>query len=315
MRRFPVSTLFHRGRYFTYATLFDIQRFSVHDGPGIRTTVFFKGCNLRCFWCHNPESVNPGREVQFLEQKCIMCGKCAAVCTKGCHTMEDGRRCYDRTFCVACGECTFVCPSEALAFVGKNDTVQEVLEVVARDAPFFKNSGGGITCSGGEPMLQIDFLQGLLSGARTLGLHTAVDTAGNVPFRFFQRVFPVTDLFLYDIKCIDDDTHIKATGTSNRLILENIKRLSEAGAAVWVRIPVVPGVSNTVDNMVRTADLLQALHGIERVELLNFHRLGGGKYESLGKTYAAQDLVPATKEEMTALSAPFIDRNMTVKVS
>jgi glycyl-radical enzyme activating protein len=295
--------------------LFDIQRFSVHDGPGIRTTVFFKGCNLRCFWCHNPESVGPGRDVRFLEQKCIMCGRCAGVCTKGCHTVEDGRRRYDRGSCVSCGECAAACPSEALSVAGKDHTVEEVLDVVARDVPFYRNSGGGLTCSGGEPMLQIDFLQRLLNGARTLGLHTAVDTAGNAPFRFFKEILPVTDLFLYDIKCIDDDMHRKATGTSNLVILENLNRLSEAGAAIWVRIPIVPCVNNTIDHMVRTADLLQTLDGIERVELLTFHRLGGGKYESLGKTYSARDLVPATKEEMTALSKPFIDRNMTVKIS
>lgn len=164
-------------------------------------------------------------------------------------------------------------------------------------------------------MLQIDFLQGLLSGAKTLGLHTAVDTAGNVPFRLFEGIFPVTDLFLYDIKCIDDDMHIKATGRSNRLILENIRRLSEAEAAIWVRIPMIPGVNYTIDSMARTADLLEPLRRIERVELLTFHRLGGGKYESLGKTYAARDLVPATKEEMVMLSKPFVDRNMAVKVS
>lgn len=203
-------TRFATGRYPTYATLFDIQRFSVHDGPG--------------------------REVQFREQKCIMCGRCTVVCTRGCHTVEDGRRRCDRASCVSCGACAAACPSEAMTLAGKDHTVEEVLEVVARDVPFYLNAGGGLTCSGGEPMLQIDFLQRLLNGAWTLGLHTAVDTAGNVPFRFFEEILPVTDLFLYDIKCI---------------------------------------------------------------ELLTFHRLGGGKYDLLGRIYSARDLVPATKEEMT----------------
>lgn len=296
-------------------TLFDIQRFSVHDGPGIRTTVFFKGCNLRCFWCHNPESISLNQEIQLLETKCIGCGRCFAACPHGCHKTAEGRRLYDRADCAACGACAAACPAEALSAVGRDYAAAEVLEIVERDKPFYVNSGGGMTCSGGEPMLQTGFLEELLRGAKALGIHTAVDTAGNVPFRLFEHVLPHTDLFLYDIKCADAAAHAAATGADNRLILDNVRRLSEAGAALWVRIPVIPGVNGTLDNMARTAGILRGLDGVQLVELLTFHRLGGGKYESLGKTYAALDLAPLTKEEMQALSKPFTDNNIDVKVS
>lgn len=295
--------------------LFDIQRFSVHDGPGIRTTVFFKGCNLRCFWCHNPESVSSQREIQFLEPKCIGCGKCAAVCPKGCHAMAEGGRVYSRDLCLLCGKCAEACPSEALTVAGRRYTSEEVLDIVVRDAPFYRNSGGGMTCSGGEPMLQIHFLEELLRGAKAAGLHTAVDTAGNVPFAHFERILPYTDLFLYDVKCAGEAEHVRATGVGNTLILENLGKLSRAGAEIWVRIPVIPGVNDTLENMRSTADLLSGLPGVKLVELLTFHRLGGGKYESLGRTYSAIDLVQAPKEKIQALSVPFADKGIAVKVS
>ncbi len=295
--------------------LFDMQRFCVHDGPGIRTTIFFKGCNLRCFWCHNPESLQPNPEVQYLPMKCIGCGKCAACCPQGCHGMQEGLHGFDRAACQSCFACAAVCPAEALSVVGKAWTVQQVLDIVLRDAPFYRNSGGGITCSGGEPMLQHAFLRELLFQAKAHGLHTAVDTAGNVPFSWFEEVLPYTDLFLYDLKCIDEDGHVRATGAGNRLILENIRQLSNAGAALWVRIPVIPGVNDTADNMDRAAQLLQPLKGVRLVELLTFHRLGGGKYESIGRSFAAMDLQPLSKEEMQGLSRPFGDIGIPVKVS
>ncbi len=295
--------------------LFDMQRFCVHDGPGIRTTIFFKGCNLRCFWCHNPESLQPNPEVQYLSMKCIGCGKCAACCPQGCHGMLEGLHGFERAACQSCFACAAVCPAEALSVVGKAWTVQQVLDIALRDAPFYRNSGGGITCSGGEPMLQHAFLRELLSQAKVHGLHTAVDTAGNVPFSWFEEVLPYTDLFLYDLKCMDEDGHARATGAGNRLILENIRRLSEAGAEIWVRIPVIPGVNDTADNMVRAAQFLRPLKGVRLVELLTFHRLGGGKYESIGRGFTAMDLKPLSKEEMQGLSRPFGDIGIPVKVS
>jgi pyruvate formate lyase activating enzyme len=297
------------------AILFDIQRFCVHDGPGIRTTVFFKGCNLKCFWCHNPESINAAPEMQYLSMKCIGCGKCAACCPNGCHTFEDGMHRYDRAACQLCGRCAQACDAEALSWAGRRYTVQEALDVALRDKPFYDNSGGGITCSGGEPMLQKDFLLELLKRARAAGLHTAVDTAGNVPFEWFIEILPHTDLFLYDLKCMDNGRHREATGVGNGLILDNLAGLSQAGARIWVRIPVIPPVNGTLCHMRQAAEYLAPLPGIEKVELLTFHRLGGGKYESLGGSYDAMGIKPFSKEEMLGLAKPFHDRNLEVKVS
>lgn len=296
-------------------TLFDIQRFCVHDGPGIRTTIFFKGCNLKCFWCHNPESLNPKLEVQYLASKCIGCGKCIICCSNGCHIMDNGMHSYDRTYCLSCGECAAGCPAEALSSVGKDYTVEDVLNIAIRDKKFYDNSSGGITCSGGEPMLQHDFLKELLVAANAVGLNTAIDTAGNVPFEWFEEILPFTDLFLYDLKCMDNTQHTKAVGVGNRHILENIVKLSEAGATIWVRIPVIPSVNDSMENMERTANFLSPLKGVQKVELLTFHRLGGGKYETMGRDYTATDLLPLSKEEMQRISKPFQDKKFTVKVS
>lgn len=295
--------------------LFDIQRFCVHDGPGIRTTVFFKGCNLKCFWCHNPESMNPRPEVQYLAIKCIGCGKCVAACPQGCHSMTEGMHCYDRAACVSCGMCVDACPAEALSMMGRAYTMEEALGIALRDKPFYDNSGGGITCSGGEPMLQHGFLWELLQASKRYGLHTAVDTAGNVLFPWFEEILPHTDLFLYDLKCMDDGRHKAATGAGNGLILDNLVKLSEAGAAIWVRIPVIPTVNDSLENMEQTAAYVEPLKGVQKVELLTYHRLGGGKYESLGRTYSAAELKPLSKKDMQGLAKPFQDRNIPVKVS
>lgn len=298
------------------ATIFDIQRFSVHDGPGIRTTVFFKGCNLRCFWCHNPESISPEPEIQYLPFKCIGCGRCLTVCLPGCHQIdEDGRHVFDRSECTLCHDCVENCPSEALSLVGRDYTVQEVLDVVLRDQPFYKESGGGMTCSGGEPMLQSDFLRHLLAEAKAAGLHTAVDTAGNVPFQRLTDVMPYTDLFLYDVKCMDPVRHRQVTGVGNERILDNLVRLDQAGAKIWVRIPIIPSVNDNLENILSTVDLLKGMKHLERVELLTYHRLGGGKYESLGKTYKALDIQPPTRETMKQLAQPFADAGLNVKIS
>lgn len=294
------------------ATIFDIQRFSVHDGPGIRTTVFFKGCNLHCFWCHNPESIRSEKEVQFHSVKCIGCGKCFAVCPNQCHVMRDGERVFEREKCSACGKCTDLCYAEALTMAGKDYTPREVLDIVMMDKPFYKENGG-MTCSGGEPMLQKDFLLELLRMAKEQGIHTAVDTAGNVPFSWYEQILPYTDLFLFDLKCMDDATHVKAVGVHNQLLKENIRRLSDAGAHIWVRIPVIPGINANMENMRETAELVRNLDGVELVELLAFHKLGGGKYESLGLDYQAKDIIPPAKEQLQEFCRPFKDVGKNVK--
>ena len=252
------------------ATVFDIQKFSVIDGPGIRTTVFFKGCNLRCRWCHNPESQNARREMLFREERCIDCGKCTAVCP----SPDD---------CILCGRCERYCPTQAREIAGRVYTTEELLREILADRLFYETSGGGVTFSGGECMLQIDALSDLLRLCRENGIHTAVDTAGCVPWAHFERVIPYTDLFLYDVKCIDESLHIAGTGVSNRTILQNLRRLSEeSDRRIIVRVPVIGGYNDTDAEIGRIAAFLAPLR-IESVELLPYHKMGNAKYAALGR--------------------------------
>lgn len=250
--------------------IFDIQKFSVIDGPGIRTTVFFKGCNLKCGWCHNPESQKKTAELLFYRNKCISCGMCTEVCDRG-----DGE-------CTLCGKCTLYCPVHAREICGKDYTVEEVFRQLEADKLFYDTSGGGVTFSGGECMLQIDFLEAVMQKCRQAGIHTAVDTAGCVPWEHFQRVLPFADMFLYDMKCVTESLHRKGTGVSNRLILENLERLSkETNADIIIRVPVIPGFNADDDEMRRMADYVAGIR-VKSVELLPYHAMGENKYAALG---------------------------------
>ena len=274
--------------------IFDIQRFSVHDGPGIRTTVFFKGCNLRCRWCHNPESWSGEPELERYPDKCIACGRCIQSCPERAWT-ENG---WDEGRCRRCGACAEACPSGALKMAGREESAEEILRAVLRDRPFY-GEAGGMTCSGGECMLQMDLLEPLLRGAREAGISTAVDTAGNVPWESFARILDCAQLFLYDVKAVTPSLHREMTGADNVRILDNLRRLVGSGARVWVRVPLIPGVAAEPDELARIGACLRAIGDVERVELLNYHKLGFGKFASLGRT-APMDpaLEPLTAEEL-----------------
>ena len=259
--------------------IFDIERGSYVDGPGIRTTVFFKGCNLRCAWCHNPESQSPKPQMMFYKNKCTGCGKCKEKCP---NHLE---------LCELCGKCTIYCPHDAREICGKEYTVDEVMREILKDKVFYENSGGGVTFSGGECMLQIDFLEEILKACKENGIHTAVDTAGHVPYESFERILPHTDLFLYDVKCFDSVKHKQYTGVGNKLILDNLKTLLGTGKAVWVRIPIIPTVNDTEEEMQQISALLEAHKNYERVELLPYHAMGQHKYSALGM-HARQFDVP-----------------------
>lgn len=286
-------------------TVFNIQPFSVQDGPGIRTTVFFKGCNLRCAWCHNPESWSGTPEVQQLPEKCIGCGACAAVCPHRAHRWEEGVHTIDRTRCTGCGACTAECFAGGLTLTGRTLTADEVMTRLLEDKLYFQNSGGGVTFSGGEAMLQLPFLKELLTRCRAAGIHTAVDTAGHLPFSAFEEILPFTDLFLYDIKAIDPDVHRRLTGVDNRHILDNLPRLLERGATAIVRVPCVPG--GNWEEMPAIARYLQG-KAVERVELLAYHRLGEGKRRGLGLCDLPFN-TPAA-EEMEALLQIFVTHHI-----
>lgn len=262
------------------ATIFEIKRFAVHDGDGIRTTVFFKGCPLRCLWCHNPEGLTASTQLGYFAHKCVNCHRCLPVCPQGAHVADrEGIHRFDPSSCVACGACTDVCLGEALTLYGKEMTVEELLPLLTEDRDFYRNSGGGVTLSGGECLLYPDFCATLLSRLQEEGIPTAVDTCGFVPRESFLKVLPFTDVFLYDIKAIDEQTHRRCTGVSNERILENLHYLNEAGASVEVRIPFVPGHNDTEIEAIAT--FLQPLSSVKKVRLLPYHNYAGSKYGAL----------------------------------
>ena len=253
------------------AIFFDIQRNSFVDGPGIRTTVFFKGCNLKCAWCHNPESQSAKPQMMFYKDKCTGCGKCKSVCP------------YHLEQCELCGKCTLYCPVDARKVCGKEHTVDEVLKEVLKDKAFYETSGGGVTFSGGECMLQIDFLAEILKKCKENGIHTAVDTAGHIPFESFEKILPYTDLFLYDIKIFDSQKHKQYVGVGNELILENLKKLFERKAKLWIRIPIIPDVNDSIEEIQKIKDFLKTNGTPEKIELLPYHAMGENKYRAIGK--------------------------------
>ena len=294
----------------------DIQRFSVHDGPGIRTTVFLKGCNLRCAWCHNPETLRPGPQLQVLPDKCIGCDACLEACPRDAHEVTDGRRVFHRDRCTACGACAEVCYSGALVLIGRETTADEVMAEVLEDRVFYENSGGGVTLSGGEPLCQGEFALDILCRARAEGIHTAVETNLAAPWQDVAAMLPVTDLFLVDVKVMDSAEHERWTGKPNELVLENARRLSREGVPMVVRTPVVPGVNDTVEQIGAVADFFTRDFGnLEYYELLPYHPLGTGKYHSLGMDYAMEGLARPEPDVMQALAAAAGQRGIAVRIA
>ncbi len=284
-----------------------IQRNAIHDGPGIRTTVFLKGCNLQCYWCHNPKTIDPSPELQFLQSKCIGCGQCAKACPSGAISFAEGKAAYCKDACLLCWKCLDLCAAKGIVRAGETMSAGEVLREVQRDRAFYDASGGGVTFSGGEPLLQREFLKELLVASRRLGLHTAVDTAGNVPWQWLAGILPLTDLFLFDIKCMDVAAHRRAVGAPNDLLLANLDTLSEHGAEIWIRVPVIPGLNATTQEMESIAGYIRGKKGISGVELVPYHRLAQHKYDSLGRPNGSMDLEPPTAELMDRLNAVFRD--------
>jgi len=298
-------------------TIFNIQRYSVNDGPGIRTLIFFKGCPLQCVWCSNPESQQRRHQIMYFENLCSRCGTCAAACPNGCITIEDGRRLYDASACERCGRCAAVCPNSAVKRVGREMTVAEVTAEAEKDYLFFLNSGGGVTLGGGEPTLQPDFARALLKSLKALGIHTAMETCGDAPWSVFERLTTHLDLLLYDVKHLDENLHRQHTGKSNGRILSNLKTLLREETPLIVRIPVIPDFNDSVDTMAAIAAFLKRHNQcdlLQRIDLLPYHKLGVGKYGALGRDYALEGYETPPEAVMDALKKPFIDRGFETLV-
>ena len=262
------------------AQIFEIKKFAVHDGDGVRTTVFFKGCPLRCVWCHNPEGLRSGTELALFGHLCVSCGGCASVCERGAHHFGANGHVLDRASCSFCGKCVKACPRDALRLYGREVSADELIPLLLEDREFYEASGGGVTLSGGECLLQADFCAELLKKLKAEGISTAVDTCGYVKREELEKVVPYTDVFLYDVKAADSDVHLRLTGVPNGLILDNLRFLDGAGAKTEIRIPFVPGLND--GEIPAIAGLLRPLSHVTGVRLLPYHDMAAAKYAALG---------------------------------
>jgi len=295
-------------------TITHVQRFSTHDGPGIRTTVFLKGCPLSCPWCHNPENQAPDRELLVHRGRCIGCGVCVDVCPQDGVRLTDGGPTIRRGRCTACGLCAETCYAEALVMAGRRTSAGALIQELEEDRAFYDTSGGGVTFSGGEPLAQPAFLGALLQACRARGIHTAVDTCGFASWSVVDRVRNTVDLFLYDVKLVDEPRHERYTGVSNQLILSNLERLSELGHALVLRFPLIPGVNDQPADIAEVAALAAGLPSLRRVDLLPYHRMAADKYTGLGRTYDLADLRPPTQQKVAEAAELLKQAGLSVQV-
>lgn len=287
----------------------NIQKFSIHDGDGIRTSVFFKGCPLKCVWCHNPETQEYGREMQFDSEKCTGCGTCVRVCPSQALSMKDGKPVLDRTLCTLCGKCENFCPAGLREIIGREYTAKELVKELLKDQMFYEESGGGVTLSGGEVMaMDTDYIVSVAKELKRQDINLTIDTCGYVPYEKFQALLPYVDTFLYDVKVMDPEIHKQYIGVDNKLILENLVRLSADGARIYIRIPTIQEVNGNAENMKETIAFLKE-HDIHppQINLLPYHDTGSGKYQKLDMEYMGKNLHAPDKAKMEELKQLFID--------
>lgn len=287
------------------ATIFNIQKFSVHDGPGIRTTVFMKGCPLRCRWCSNAESMNPQPELGIIRSICNLCGDCMEVCPKHAITIENKDIQIDRQKCDACGECVKVCSQEALTVYGRFVNVDDVMKEVRKDKAFYSGSEGGVTVSGGEPLRQWEFVREILKQCKNENIGTCLDTCGSVPDENLRHVLPYADNILYDLKVFDSEAHKEFTGVSNEQIKKNAETDVESDANILFRIPLIEGVNSSLDNIRETAGFIASLGAGQSVELLPYHILGVGKYTTLDREYPGTDFKTPSEKNIQIIKDIF----------
>jgi pyruvate formate lyase activating enzyme len=294
--------------------IFDIKRFAVHDGPGIRTTVFFKGCPLHCLWCHNPEGIAKNQELMVRSSRCARCYSCVDACPREAISRNSGPISVDRAKCDLCGECVKVCMYEALEMAGRVVSVMDVVREIERDRIFFEQSGGGVTLSGGEPASQPDFCQSLLAEMNKRSIHAALDTSGLSKWDALWKCANRADLILYDLKFMDEKKHLKYTGVSNAPVLENLKKLAAAKKDIVARIPLMSGVNDDDDNIQGTIDFLRRLETVEKVSLLRYHKGGREKYKNLDRVSSFQIYEPPSEKRMEEIRRKFTDAGFHVRI-
>lgn len=290
----------------------DIQRFSLNDGPGIRTTVFFKGCNMRCTWCHNPETLSQNHDLMFYPSKCIGCGKCFTACPVGAHKIENGVHTIDRKLCRMCGRCTEACYAEALVMSGKEMSIDEIMREIRQDKAYYDASGGGVTLSGGEVLCHTEFATEIARACHKEGISVAIETNLSFPYETISSLLNEVDTVMADLKLFDDSTHIKYTGVSNKNTIENIKRISDI--PMIIRTPLIDGITATEENLRSIAYLIVEKKNLIYYQLLNFNPLGASKYQSLDKANDFSSLRPYSDEQMKGFAAMLSDINIKVKV-
>jgi pyruvate formate lyase activating enzyme len=295
------------------AIIFNVQKFCAHDGPGIRTTVFFKGCPLHCVWCHNPEGQTYAKQLLWKQENCTLCGRCVAACPAQAIRQGDSKPSHNPRLCLYCGKCAEACVNNAREIVGEERTIGQLLAEIERDRPFYDQSGGGVTFSGGEAMAQIDFVAELAAACRNRGISVAVDTCGAVPYESFERILPDVDLFLYDIKAMDPDLHRRLTGQDNRQILDNLKRLAASGANINLRLPLIEGVNSDNPSIAALIGLATELR-IRNLNLLPYHKLGQDKYAQLRRRRRHAAMAPPSPARMNEIKSMFELRGFSVGI-
>ena len=297
------------------AVVFDVKRYAINDGPGIRVTIFLKGCPLACRWCHNPEGISPTVQKMYSRDKCIGCGECVSICPiEACELTPDGIV-TDNSICLRCEQCAEVCPALATEMSGRYESIADLLKVIESERPFFDQSGGGVTFSGGEPLLYPDFLIRILDACGQLNIHRTIDTAGLAKTKTLLKVAKRTDLFLYDLKLMDSEKHKQWTGVGNRRILQNLEALANTGADIQIRIPLINGVNSDEQNINATAEFIAALPGPRKsVRLLPYHNMAAGKAAKLGQEYDPGIMAEPSEEELLRIIDQFAAVGLTASV-